>query len=148
MENNKDFIVDEVVGKVEFNYENIGVSTIFPDYDQTIWKTYVGDTLDDLIYNIRFGGNNQIRARAVGFGTTTFSTTTEPALYAFEYLRYITQYVVNNQTPPTFYSDPSVSVQTFDYTITQDPENTNANYFHRNKDARICSKWKQTRNYR
>ena len=75
MENNKDFIVDEVVGKVEFNYENIGVATIFPDYDQTIWKTYVGDTVDDLIYNIRFGGNdNQIRTRAVGFGTTTFST--------------------------------------------------------------------------
>jgi len=137
MENNKDFIVDEVVGKVEFNYENIGVATIFPDYDQSIWKTYVGDTLDDLIYNIRFGGNNQIRARAVGFGTTTFSTTTEPALYAFEYLRYITQYVVNNQTPPTFYSDPSVTQQTFDLTITQDPENNNANYFNRNKSARI-----------
>ena len=137
MENNKDFIVDEVVGKVEFNYENIGVATIFPDYDQAIWKTYVGDTLDDLIYNIRFGGNNQIRARAVGFGTTTFSTTTEPALYAFEYLRYITQYVVNNQTPPTFYSDPSVTQQTFDFTITQDPENNNANYFNRNKSARI-----------
>ena len=137
MENNKDFIVDEVVGKVEFNYENIGLSTIFPDYDQAIWKTYIGDTLDDLIYNIRFGGNNQIRARAVGFGTTTFSTTTEPALYAFEYLRYITQYVVNNQTPPTFYSDPSVTQQTFDLTITQDPENNNANYFNRNKSARI-----------
>ena len=137
MENNKDFIVDEVIGKVEFNYENIGLSTIFPDYNQSVWKTYVGDTLDDLIYNVRFGGNNQIRARAVGFGTTTFSTTTEPALYAFEYLRYITQYVINNQTPPTFYSDPSVTQQTFDFTITQDPENNNANYFNRNKSARI-----------
>ena len=136
LEDNKDFIIDEVVGKVEFNYENIGIATIFPDYDQSIWKTYVGDTLDDLTYNIRFGGNNQIRARAVGFGTTTFSTTTEPALYAFEYLRYITQYVVNNQTPPTFYSDPSVTVQSFDYSIIQDPENNNANYFHRNKDAK------------
>ena len=137
MENNKDFIVDEVIGKVEFNYENIGLSTIFPDYNQSVWKTYVGDTLDDLIYNVRFGGNNQIRSRAVGFGTTTFSTTKEPALYAFEYLRYITQYVVNNQTPPTFYSDPSVTQQTFDLTITQDPENNNANYFNRNKSARI-----------
>ena len=137
MESNKDFIVDEVVGKVEFNYENIGVSTIFPDYDQAIWKTYIGDTLDDLIYNIRFGGNDKIRAQAVGFGTTTFSTTTEPALYAFEYLRYITQYVVNNQTPPTFYSDPSVTQQSFDFTISQDPENNNANYFNRNKSARL-----------
>ena len=137
MENNKNFIVDEVVGTVEFNYENIGVATIFPDYDQAIWKTYVGNTLDDLIYNIRFGGNNQVRARAVGFGTTTFSTTTEPALYAFEYLRYLTQYVVNNQTPPTYYSDPSVNVQSFDFTISQDPENNNANYFNRNKSARL-----------
>jgi hypothetical protein len=137
MENNKDFIVDEVVGSVEFNYENIGIATIFPDYDQAIWKTYVGDTLDDLIYNIRFGGNNQVRARAVGFGTTAFSTTTEPALYAFEYLRYLTQYVVNNQTPPTYYTDPSVNTQSFDLTISQDPENNNANYFNRNKSARL-----------
>ena len=137
MENNKDFIVDEVVGSVEFNYENIGIATIFPDYDQAIWKTYVSDTLDDLIYNIRFGGNNRVRARAVGFGTTAFSTTTEPALYAFEYLRYLTQYVVNNQTPPTYYTDPSVNTQSFDLTITQDPENNNANYFNRNKSARL-----------
>lgn len=137
MENNKNFIVDEVVGSVEFNYENIGIATIFPDYDQAIWKTYVGDTLDDLIYNIRFGGNNQVRARAVGFGTTAFSTTTEPALYAFEYLRYLTQYVVNNQTPPTYYTDPSVNTQSFDFTISQDPENNNANYFNRNKSARL-----------
>ena len=136
METNKDFMVDEVIGAVEFNYENIGVATIFPDYNQAAWKGFVGDTVDSLIYNTRFGGNDNIRTTAVSFGTTTFSTTTEPALYAFEYLRYLTQLVVNNQTPPTYYTTQATNPQQFDYTITQDPENTNANYFHRNKDAK------------
>ena len=64
------------------------------------------------------------------------------AIYLYNYIKFIVQYIVNNQTPPTLYgpgiSTTGISSQTqyFDLTITQDPENTNLNYFHTSKDAR------------
>ena len=53
------------------------------------------------------------------------------AIYLYNYIKFIVQYIVNNQTPPTLYgpgiSTTGISSQTqyFDLTITQDPENTN-----------------------
>jgi len=135
LESNKEFIKEEVVAYLEFNYENI--TTDLPDYDATICKRDVGYLVDALVYDIRFGGNSKsIEAgNAYWDGATSYvAGEEEQAIFAYEYLKFIGQYVINNQTPPTIYQT-SVS-QSFDFTITQDPNNTNDFDFHVSKDAR------------
>ena len=135
LESNKEFIQEEVVAYLEFNYENI--TTDLPDYDATICKRDVGYLVDALVYDIRFGGNSKsIEAgNAYWDGASSYvAGEEEQAIFAYEYLKFIGQYVINNQTPPTIYQT-SVS-QSFDFTITQDPNNTNDFDFHVSKDAR------------
>jgi len=135
LEANKEFIKEEVVAYLEFNYENI--TTDLPDYDATICKRDVGYLVDSIVYDIRFGGNSKsIEAgNAYWDGATSYvAGEEEQAIFAYEYLKFIGQYIINNQTPPTLYQT-AVS-QSFDFTIIQDPLNTNSNYFHRSKDAR------------
>jgi hypothetical protein len=135
LEANKEFIKEEVVAYLEFNYENI--TTDLPDYDATICKRDVGYLVDALVYDIRFGGNSKsIEAgNAYWDGATSYvAGEEEQAIFAYEYLKFIGQYVINNQTPPTLYQT-AVS-QSFDFTIIQDPNNINANGFHVSKDSR------------
>ena len=133
---NKEFIKEEVVAYLEFNYENIAVS--LPDYDAVICKRDVGYIVDALAYDVRFGGNSKSRAAGLaywsGIGTSYVQGEIEQAVFAYEYIKFITQYIINNQSPPTLYQT-SVA-QTFDFTLIQDPLNTNTYDFHRSKDAR------------
>ena len=135
IEVNKEFIKEETISYVQFNYENIGIATIFDDFDATTWKIGIGSAVDAITYDVRFGGNS--KSRSVAFDLTnagTYSGEEEPFIFALDYVKFISQYVINNQSPPTLYQT-SVA-QTFDFDVIQDPENSNANYFHRSKDAR------------
>jgi hypothetical protein len=143
LEANKEFIQEEVVSYLEFNYENI--ATELPDYDPEICKRDVGYLVDALVYDIRFGGNS--KSIEAGFAywdidenpdVSYLAGEEEQAIFAYEYIKFLGQYVINNQTPPTIYQT-TVS-QSFDFTVStgvkEDPANSNTNYFHRSKDAR------------
>jgi len=143
LEANKEFIKEEVVSYLEFNYENI--STQLPDYDPVICKRDVGYLVDALVYDIRFGGNSKSIEAGFAYWDITQNPDVsyvageeEQAIFAYEYIKFIGQYVINNQSPPTLYQT-TVS-QTFDFTVStgvkEDPANSNTNYFHRSKDAR------------
>ncbi len=135
IESNKEFIKEEVVAYLEFNYEDI--STRLMDYDPVICKRDIGYLVDALAYDIRFGGNSKSREAGLAYwsGATSYvAGEEEEAIFAYEYIKFLGQYIINNQSPPTLYQT-AVS-QTFDFTIIDDPENTNTNYFHRSKDAR------------
>jgi hypothetical protein len=138
LEANKDFIVTEAIAALNFNYENL--STDYPDYSEAVWKTKLGILVDNLAYDIRFGGNS--KSIESGFdiwsgGTSLYDGEEEQAIYAYNYVKFIGQYVINNQTPPTLYQTGISTVsQFFDFTIVQDPNNINAFGFHVSKDAR------------
>ena len=143
IENNVDFIVEEAFGALEFNYENL--TTDYPEYNRNDWKDKIVLLLENLQYDIRFGGNSKAVETALDLyknGIEYYDGEEVIAIYLYNYIKFIVQYIVNNQTPPTLYgpgiSTTGISSQTqyFDLTITQDPENTNLNYFHTSKDAR------------
>lgn len=135
LEANKEFIKEESIAYVQFNYENIGVSTIFPDFNAVTWKAGISSVVDAITYDVRFGGNSKsINVGSTLLNSGTYTGEEVPFTFAIDYVKFLGQYVINNQTPPTLYQT-SVS-QTFDFTIIDDPENTNTNYFHRSKDAR------------
>ena len=62
---------------------------------------------------------------------TSYYSVTIQTIYGYNYLRFLGQYVVNNQTPPTFYQ--SGTTQQFNLSVLQDPAN---DYFVLNHDAR------------
>ncbi|WJZ47903.1 hypothetical protein [Synechococcus phage DSL-LC03] len=135
LESNKEFIQNEVVSYLEFNYPNI--TTDKPDYDRSTCIRDVGYIVDAIVYDISYGGNSKTVEAALAYwsgGVSYVAGEEEEALFAYNYIGFIAQYIINNQTPPTLYQT-AVS-QTFDFTIVDDPDNVNANYFHRRKDAR------------
>jgi len=135
LEANKEFIKEESIAYVQFNYENIGVATIFPDFEANTWKSGISSIVDAITYDVRFGGNSKsINVASVLRNSGTYTGEEVPFTFAIDYVKFLGQYVINNQSPPTLYQT-SVS-QTFDFTIIDDPENNNTNYFHRSKDAR------------
>jgi len=135
LENNTQFIKEEAIAYVEFNYENIGIATFFPDFNAANWKVGIASVMTAITYDIRFGGNS--KSKSIGFdlkNSNAYTGEEEPLNFALDYVKFISQYIINNQSPPTLYQT-AVS-QTFDYSQISDPLNTNANYFHRSKDAR------------
>jgi len=135
LEANKEFIQNEVVSYLEFNYPNI--TTDKPDYDRTTCIRDVGLIVDAIVYDLSYGGNSKTVEAALSYwsgGVSSVAGEEEEALFAYQYIGFISQYIINNQTPPTLYQ--TAVGQVFDYTIIQDPNNVNANYFHRRKDAR------------
>jgi len=135
LEANNNFIKEEAIAYVKFNFENIGIATIFPDFNENTWKAGIGSVVEALTYDIRFGGNSKSRnIGSVLKDSGTYTGEEVPLIFAIDYVKFIGQYVINNQSPPTLYQT-SVN-QTFDFTIKPDPENSNANYFHTSKDAR------------
>lgn len=138
LEENRTFLVTEAISALNFNYENL--ATDFPDYDEAVWRTKLGTYVDNLIYDIRFGGNSKAIETGNDIwdgGTNVYAGEEEQAIYAYNYIKFIGQYILNNQSPPTLYATGISTVsQYFDFTITDDPNNTNANYFHTSKDAR------------
>ena len=138
LEANRTFLVTEAIAALNFNYENL--ATDFPDYNEDVWKTRLGEFVDSLTYDIRFGGNSKSISTGDNIwdgGTNVYAGEEDQAIYAYNYIKFIGQYVINNQTPPTLYSTGISTVsQSFDFTISDDPNNNNANYFHTSKDAR------------
>ena len=136
---NKTFMQEEVIAYLEFNFENI--ATDYPDYDESTYKTRIGNAIDALAYDVRFGGNSKSIENAFAYWNIVpdpdesyVDGEEELVIFALDYLKFIAQYCINNQTPPTLYQT-AVS-QSFDYEQISDPLNNNANYFHRSKDAR------------
>jgi hypothetical protein len=133
---NRAFIQEEVVSYVEFNYPGISTS---PTYNRVKCKRDVGYIIDAISFDLAFGGNSEsINAGLAYWNAGTSYVTNEKAetIFAYDYVKFIGQYIINNQSPPTLYQYPTVENQVFDYTLIQDYENNNANYFHRRKDAR------------
>jgi hypothetical protein len=132
---NKEFIKEEVVSYLEFNYPNI--STDKPDYDRSICKRDVGYIVDAIAYDLSYGGNTKSIEAGLAYwagGVSYVQGEEEEALHAYNYINFLAQYVINNQTPPTLYQ--STITQVFDFTLIDDPANVNSNFFHRRKDAR------------
>jgi hypothetical protein len=132
---NKTFIQNEVVSYLEFNYPNLSIDK--PDYDRDICIRDVGFILDAIIYDISYGGNSKTVEAALAYwenGTSYVDGEVEEALFAYQYISFLGQYVINNQTPPTLYQ--TAVPQSFNFDIIDDPENNNNNFFHRRKDAR------------
>ena len=132
---NRQFIQEEVVSYLEFNFPNI--YTDKPDYDRAICIRDVGYIVDAIAYDLSYSGNSKSVEAGLAYwsgGVSYVQGEESEALFAYNYIKFLAQYVINNQTPPTLYQN--VITQTFDFTITDDPANVNANRFHRSKDAR------------
>ena len=132
---NRQFIQEEVVSYLEFNYPNI--YTDKPDYDRAICIRDVGYIVDAVAYDLSYGGNSKSIEAGLAYwsgGVSYVAGEESEALFAYNYIKFLAQYVINNQTPPTLYQN--LITQTFDFTVTQDPNNVNVNSFHRAKDAR------------
>jgi hypothetical protein len=135
LESNEEFIKEESIAYVQFNYENIGVATIFPDFNAATWKSGISSVINAITYDVRFGGNSKsISIGSVIKNAGTYDGEEEPFIFAIDYVKFLAQYVINSQTPPTLYQ--TAVTQTFDFTLIQDPLNNNTNYFHTSKDAR------------
>lgn len=131
LELNREFIQEEVVSFVEFNYPNIGLSTT---YDAVKCKRDVGYIVDAVSHDLKYDSNNLSVEAGLAYwnaGSSYISNETDETLFAYNYVKFIGQYVINNQTPPTLYQ--SVVSQQFNFDIVQDPLNYS---FSRYKDAR------------
>jgi hypothetical protein len=121
LELNREFIQEEVVAFVEFNYPNIGLSTT---YDAAKCKRDVGYIVDAVAHDLKYDSNNFSVEAGLAYwnaGTSYISNEVDETLFAYNYVKFIGQYIINNQTPPTLYQS-SVSQQ-FNFEIIQDPLN-------------------------
>ena len=128
---NREFIQAEVVAFVEYNYPNIGLSTT---YSQEKCKRDVGYIVDAVAHDIKYNSNNKSVEAGVYYwnaGSSYVSNETEETLFAYNYVKFISQYIINNQTPPTLYQS-SVN-QEFNFSLIPDPLNPDLNRY---KDAR------------
>ena len=135
LELNKAFIQNEVVSYLEFNYPNINSDK--PDYDRGAYINKIGTLVDAIVYDLQYGGNSKTVETALSYwtgGLSDFDGEEEEILFAYKYISFIGQYIINNQTPPTLYQ--AAVGQQFDFSLIDDPANVNSNYFHRRKDAR------------
>ena len=135
LELNRSFIQNETISYLEFNYPNI--TTDKPGYNRSTCIRDIGLIVDAISYDLSYGGNTKAVAAGLSYwnaGVSYVSGEEEETLFAYNYVAFLSQYIINNQTPPTLYQ--TVVAQEFDFTIIQDSENVNGNYFHRRKDAR------------
>lgn len=132
---NSTFIQEEVVAYLQFNFPNI--TTDKPDYDPAKCKRDIGYIIDAIAYDLSYGGNSKSIEAGLAYwegGVSYVDGEETEALFAYNYIKFIAQYVINNQSPPTLYQ--TTVAQTFDFSILDDVANVNSNYFHRSKDAR------------
>lgn len=128
---NREFIQEEVVAFVEYNYPNIGISTT---YDQAKCKRDVGYIVDAISHDIKYNSNNKSVEAGVYYwnaGVSYVSNETEETLFAYNYVKFISQYIINNQSPPTLYQ--STVDQVFNFSLIPDPTNPDSNRY---KDSR------------
>jgi hypothetical protein len=128
---NSEFIQEEVVSFVEYNYPNIGLSTT---YNRNTCKRDVGYIVDALLYDLKYNCNQKSVEAGIAYwnaGSSYIANEVEETLFAYNYIKFLAQYIINNQTPPTLYQT-SVDQQ-FNLRIIQDPTNED---LYRYKDAR------------
>jgi hypothetical protein len=128
---NREFIQEEVVSFVEFNYPNIGLSTT---YNRDKCKRDVGFIVDAISHDIKYNSNNKSVESGVYYwdaGVSYVTNETEETLFAYNYVKFLSQYIINNQSPPTLYQS-SVD-QEFNFNLIPDPTNPNSNRY---KDSR------------
>jgi len=128
---NREFIQEEVVAFVEFNYPNIGLSTT---YSATKCKRDVGYIVDAVSHDLKYNSNNKSVEAGLAYwnaGASYVINETEETLFAYNYVKFIGQYIINNQTPPTLYQ--SVVSQQFNFSIVDDPLNESSTKY---KNAR------------
>ena len=127
---NRDFIAEEVVAKVEYNYVNVGLNTV---YDRSKLLSETGKLVDSVAHDLKYNSNNETVDFGLEYwsqgGPTGFART--ESLYGYHYFKFLGQYVINNQTPPTLYQ--SGTLQRFNFEVIDDPANF---YLNRNKDSR------------
>jgi len=118
---NKEFIQAEVVAFVEFNYPDIVLSST---YSAEKCKRDVGYIVDAVSHDIKYNSNDKSVEAGLAYwnaGASYVVNETEQTLFAYNYVKFLGQYVINNQTPPTLYQ--SLVPQEFDFEIIQDPLN-------------------------
>jgi len=128
---NREFIQSEVVAFVEFNYPNIGLSTT---YNQEKCKRDVGYIVDAVAHDIKYNSNNKSVEAGIYYwdaGVSYVSNETEETLFAYNYVKFLSQYVINNQSPPTLYQ--TTVDQEFNFNLIPDPLNPDLNRY---KDSR------------
>ena len=128
---NREFIQAEVVAFVEYNYPNITSSST---YSREKCFRDTGFIVDAVSHDLKYNSNNKSVEAGLAYwnaGASYVSNESEETLFAYNYVKFIGQYIINNQTPPTLYQS-SVD-QLFNYNLIQDPENPD---LFRNKDAR------------
>jgi hypothetical protein len=128
---NREFIQEEVVAFVEYNYPNIGLSTT---YNQTKCKRDVGYIVDAISHDIKYNSNSKSVEAGLYYwnaGVSYVTNETEETLFAYNYVKFLSQYIINNQSPPTLYQS-SVDQQ-FNFALIPDPLNPDVNRY---KDSR------------
>ena len=131
LEINREFIQEEVVSFVEFNYPNIGLSTT---YSREKCLRDTGFIVDAVAHDLKYNSNNKSVEAGLAYwnaGASYVTYETEETLFAYNYVKFIGQYVINNQTPPTLYQ--SSVTQRFNFDLIQDPLNYDQSRY---KDAR------------
>ena len=127
---NRQFLIDEVLAKVNYNYVAFSTSA---SYDEAAFKAKTGRLIDAVSSDLKYNANSHTVSVASSYwsGGNSIGINTTETIYGFNYLRFLGQYVVNNQTPPTYYQ--TGTPQLFNMSVLQDPAN---DYFVLNHDAR------------
>ena len=97
------------------------------------FKAKTGRLIDAVSSDLKYNANSHTVSVASSYwsGGNSIGINTTETIYGFNYLRFLGQYVVNNQTPPTYYQ--TGTPQLFNMSVLQDPAN---DYFVLNHDAR------------
>ena len=127
---NRQFLIDEMLAKVNYNYVSFASST---SYNAEAFKSKVGRVVDAVSSDLKYASNSHTVSVASSYwsGGNSIGINTTETIYGLNYLRFLGQYVVNNQTPPTYYQ--TGTSQLFNFSVLQDPAN---DYFVLNHDAR------------
>ena len=114
---NKEFIKDEVIAWIDNQIANAGSSTLWNafTYDKSSWESNVGEYVDALAHDIKFGGTKESikAARSYWIGVnTTLPGRQSQKLAAYEFMRtLLNSYILINTTYTTLQS-PVVTTQT------------------------------------
>ena len=127
---NRQFLIDEVHATTVYNYTSL---TSDPLYDEEEFKSKTSRVVDAVSSDLKYNANSHTVSVASSYWSAgnSVGVNTAETIYGYNYLRFLGQYVVNNQTPPTFYQ--SGTTQQFNLAVLQDPANE---FFVLNHDAR------------
>ena len=114
---NKEFIKDEVIAWINNQVTNNPTSTLWNafSYDQDKWEGDVGDYVDAIAHDIKFGGTKETIKHSRGYwigNNSTFPNRQSQALAAFEQMRTIIVSNILTNTAYTTLQSPVVTTQT------------------------------------